>query len=301
MREDIPATLQAHLDTRETTLAWCWSIRRTDNVVLGFTNHDRDLTFDNVTYKASTGFLGTEVEARLGMSVDNMDVFGAMDSENILESDIAAGRYDNALVILYLVNWQDVSERVVMKQGNVGNIKRGKTAFEGELRGLSHETQQPQGRLYNYKCDALLGDSRCKRVLTSSTFTGTGTITSTTENARMIVSGINSYASRWFEHGKITMTSGTNNGLTREVKGHLIEQGTVLLSVWEPFPFLIAANDTFTIVAGCDKLFKTCKAKFQNEVNFRGFPHVPGNKIIQQYVNQGDGNLDGGGNFFGKD
>jgi uncharacterized phage protein (TIGR02218 family) len=35
-------------------------------------------------------------------------------------------------------------------------------------------------------------------------------------------------------------------------------------------------GDGFTVTAGCDKSVKTCKAKFDNEVNFRGFPHVPG-------------------------
>ena len=61
MRTDIPAGLQSHLETRETTLCWCWKITKTDNTVLGFTNHDRDLTFGSVTYEASTGFLGTEI------------------------------------------------------------------------------------------------------------------------------------------------------------------------------------------------------------------------------------------------
>jgi uncharacterized phage protein (TIGR02218 family) len=37
----------------------------------------------------------------------------------------------------------------------------------------------------------------------------------------------------------------------------------------------VEAGDAFTITAGCDKHFKTCKAKFDNSVNFRGFPHVP--------------------------
>ena len=41
-------------------------------------------------------------------------------------------------------------------------------------------------------------------------------------------------------------------------------------------PNNIAAGDTFNAVAGCDKTFETCVAKFNNAVNFRGEPHVPG-------------------------
>ena len=52
----LPAALQSHLDTGATTLAWCWRVTRRDGVTLGFTDHDRDLTFDGATYEAATGF-----------------------------------------------------------------------------------------------------------------------------------------------------------------------------------------------------------------------------------------------------
>lgn len=301
MRTDIPAPLQAHLDTRETTLSWCWKIERRDGITMGFTNHDRDLTFDSVTYEASTGFLGTEIESQLGMNVDNMDVYGAVDSTNISEADIEAGRYDNADVTVYLVNWSDVSQRVVMKKGNIGNVKRGQTMFEGEVRGISHELQEVQGRLYEYKCDALLGDGRCTKVISGSTYTGNGTVVSADGRALMTASGLDSYTSGWFSRGKLTFTSGNNNGLSREVKTHINSNGIVTVSLWEPFPWDIAVSDTFDVVSGCDKLFKTCKAKFNNAINFRGFPHIPGPSTVTSYTNTGDPNMDGGGNFVGKD
>lgn len=301
MRTDIPAGLQTHLETRATTLCWCWKLTRRDGVVMGFTNHDNDLVFDSVTYEASTGFLGSEIEASLGMSVDNMDVYGAVDSDNILEADIEAGRYDNADVLVYLVNWSDVSERVEMKQGNIGNIKRGTVLFEAEVRGISHELAQVQGRLYNYKCDALLGDTRCTKVVSGPTYTGTGATTATDGSSKVTASGLDSYSSGWFTNGKLTFTSGNNNGLVREVKTHISSSGIVTISLWAPFPWTISVADTFSIQAGCDKLFKTCKAKFNNAINFRGFPHVPGPNTVQTYASTGDPNMDGGGNFVGKD
>jgi len=301
MRTDIPASLQSHLDTRQTTLAWCWKIERRDGVVMGFTNHDRDLTFDSVTYEASTGFLGTEIESQLGMNVDNMDVYGAVDSDNISEADIEAGRYDNADVTVFLVNWENVSDRLLMKKGNIGNVRRGQVLFEAEVRGNSHYLQQTRGRLYNYKCDALLGDSRCSKDVSGASFTGSGTVSSTDGASSLVATGLDSFSSDWFSRGKLTFTSGLNNGLAREVKVHVNSNGIVTISLWEPFPFTVAVSDTFSIVAGCNKLFKTCKAKFNNANNFRGFPHVPGPSTITSYVNSGDPNLDGGGNFLGKD
>ena len=49
----------------------------------------------------------------------------------------------------------------------------------------------------------------------------------------------------------------------------------------------IAAGDTFAVTAGCDKQFATCRAKFANAVNFRGFPHMPGNDFVAAYPRAG--------------
>lgn len=301
MREDIPAGLQSHLESRETTLCWCWRINRTDGVVLGFTNHDRDLVFGGVTYEASTGFLGSEIESQLSMAVDNMAVYGAVDSVAITEEDIAAGRFDGADITVLLVNWSDVDERVVMMKGNIGEIKRGKTLFETEVRGLSQQLQQVKGRVYQYTCDALLGDSRCGKDVSTPTFTGTGSVTGGNGYSTIYASGLGSYASTMFSRGLITFTSGDNAGVSREVKSHFNANGVVSISLWEQAPFQIANGDDFTIRAGCDKTFKMCKARFNNADNFRGFPHVPGSSTVLAYATTGDPNFDGGGNFYGKD
>ena len=302
MRTDIPAGLQTHLETRETTIAWCWKITLTTGTVLGFTNHDRPLTFGGTTYEASTGFLGTEIESQLGMSVDNMDVFGAVDSTNITEADIAAGRYDNAPVEVYLVNWTDVSQRVIMKKGNLGEVKRGAVMFQTEVRGISHEIQNTKGRVYEYGCDALLGDGRCKKSgLSGSTYTGTGTVSSTNGYSSLTATGLGSYSNSWFSRGLLTFTSGANDTLSREVKAHFNTDGVVSISLWEPLPFEVEVADTFTVRAGCDKTFKMCKARFNKADNFQGFPHIPGSNTIIHYATIGEANFDGGGNFLGKD
>ena len=49
-------------------------------------------------------------------------------------------------------------------------------------------------------------------------------------------------------------------------------------------------GDAFFATAGCDKQFATCSAKFGNGVNFRGFPHMPGEEIVLRCPNQGDAN-----------
>lgn len=301
MRTDVPTTLQQHLDTGQTTLARCWRVERKDGIILGFTDHDRDLSFSGVTFQASTGFLGTELESSLGMSVDNMEVVGAIDSDQLKEEDIKAGKYDDAEIEVYLVNWQDVSERLLMKKGTLGEVTRGQTTFQAEFRGLSTQLSQSKGRVYQYKCDANVGDSRCKVNLSDPAFSGAGNVVGGNGFSRLIVSGLVSFESGWFTFGLITMTSGSNQGLVREIKTHQKDLSQVVINLWEPLPFEVQTNDTFSITAGCDKTFKTCKAKFNNAVNFRGFPHIPGSNTVIQYASGGEPNFDGGGQFFGKD
>jgi hypothetical protein len=85
-------------------------------------------------------------------------------------------------------------------------------------------------------------------------------------------------ATGYFDFGKITFTSGLNNGLSREIKAYLPTQITLYL----PLPYVAAIGDTYTIVAGCDKSFATCRDRFNNVVNFRGEPYVSGvDKMVQ--------------------
>ncbi|WP_371125854.1 phage BR0599 family protein [Bosea sp. (in: a-proteobacteria)] len=60
---------------------------------------------------------------------------------------------------------------------------------------------------------------------------------------------------------------------------------------------IVRFTDTFLATPGCDKRFATCQAKFGNGINFRGFPHIPGNDFIIGGVKPGDGGLDGGSLF----
>ncbi|QUN28702.1 DUF2163 domain-containing protein [Cupriavidus sp. KK10] len=81
-----------------------------------------------------------------------------------------------------------------------------------------------------------------------------------------------SYSIGYFAYGKVTFTSGDNAGYSAEVKAFAPGFVTVAL----PFPFPVEPGDTYTISAGCDRTFGTCKNRFNNVVNFRGEPYVPG-------------------------
>lgn len=286
----IPAGLQAHLDSGATTLCWCWRITRNDGVALGFTDHDRDLVFGGTNFEASSGFTSTEIAGAVGLNVDALDVESAVTSDRLSEDDLAAGLFDNAAIEIFRVNWQDPDQRVLMRYGNLGEVSRGTTHFKAEVRGLAHELQQPKGRIIQFACDADLGDGRCTVDLDQDAFKGSGAVTALTDQRTLTVSGLGSFDQDWFTRGLLAWTSGANAGLKAEVKLHSKRDGTVTLELWQAMSRAVEAGDAFTLTAGCDKSFKTCRAKFDNAVNFRGFPHVPGIDFALTYPDRGGKN-----------
>lgn len=282
----LPAGLQTFLDGGETTMVHAWKVTRTDGIVQGFTEHDNDLTFGSLTYKASSGFTATQIESSLGLSVDNLNVDGALSSDTLNADDLAAGRYDDAQVELWWVNFEDTAQRVLLNKGNVGQVKRGELAFSAELRSQSARLQQRTGRIYQRTCDAILGDARCKVAL--GAFTSTGTISVVNSSRDFDVTGLSNDTDTFYSFGLLTFTSGLNNGLQFEVKSHA--PGHIFL--WEKTPFAVAVSDTFSVVAGCNKFITTCHSKFANTVNFQGFNLIPGSDYIARYATR-DGTQNG--------
>ena len=158
---DLSPDLQNHLSQTATTLCWLWRIARSDDTVLGFTDHDRNLEIDGINYEASSGLTPSEVDRRLGFSIDNGAVQGALTSEKISPEDIASGFYENAIIESFRVNWKDTSQIVKVSRGRLGSIRQKGEAFEAEWTGESVLLDRSVGRVFSTLCDAEFGDSRC--------------------------------------------------------------------------------------------------------------------------------------------
>ena len=175
--KSLSAALQAHLDSGTTTLAWCWRIERADGVVFGFTDHDRPLAFGGVTYEPESGFAASEIRSGADLAVDAQDAEGVLTSDTITETDILDGRWDNAAVEVWRVNWSAVGQRVLMRRGAIGQVRRGRLAFVAEVRSLAHVLNQTVGRTFQHACDAELGDARCGVDLDDPAFRADGSVT----------------------------------------------------------------------------------------------------------------------------
>jgi len=283
----IPAALQAKLDSGVTTLAQAWRLTRRDGVVLGFTDHDRDLVIDGVTYRAGTGFGASEASQRFDLSVDGGEIAGALDDDALSDADLAAGRFDAAEVETWLVDWSDVALKLLVARGKLGEVRREGPAFTAELRGLAGLLSQESGRLYTAKCGADLGDARCRVDLTSPAYRGSGAVQGIEGTSMFTASGLGGFADNWFGAGRLSWNSGANAGLSIEIKLHRKLDGEVSLTLWQAMPEPLSIGDGFTVTAGCDKAFATCRERFGNADNFRGFPHIPGNDFILSYPTSG--------------
>lgn len=284
--KSLPSGLQAHLDSGTTTLAWCWKITRSDGVVYGFTDHDLVLTFVGTTFEPESGFVPSEIRAAQDFSVDAHDVEGALTSDRITETDILDGRWDNAEVEVWRVNWASTDQRVLMRRGNLGDIRRGRTSFVAEVRSLTHWLNQTVGRTYQFSCDADLGDTRCGVNLASPSWSASGTVATINGGRAFTAAALGAFATDAFALGVVRWTTGANAGRKAEIASFAGGAITLFEAPVRP----IAIGDAFTATAGCDKQFATCSAKFGNGVNFRGFPHMPGEEAVLRYPNQGDAN-----------
>ena len=84
--------------------------------------------------------------------------------------------------------------------------------------------------------------------------------------------------------GLVEWAAPRDHGSEIEIADHIVSNGTASLHLWKPLPQLPLAGDEVELTAGCDKSFATCRTRFANSANFRGFPHIPGNDAALGYA-----------------
>lgn len=277
------AALHAHLAGGVTTVCRAWSIRRKDGVTLAFTDHDTDLALDGTVFRAGTGLSARALQQTTGLSVDNTEALGALSDAGITEADLMAGRYDGAEVVAWLVNWADTDARKVQFRGTLGEIKRAGGAFQAELRGLTEGLNQPQGRVIQRQCGAVLGDASCKVDLSHPGYAAEVAVTGVEGGRLFRLPGLAGFDDRWFERGRLVVLTGAAAGLVGVVKNDRIGPLAREVELWQGLGAEVAPGDLLRIEAGCDKRAETCRLKFGNFLNFRGFPHVPGDDWLTSY------------------
>lgn len=257
-----------------TTIARAWAVARGDGLVLGFTDHDRVLRFEGIEFRPDSGLSAKAVVQGAGLAVDNSEAEGMLSDDAITEADLMAGRWDAAEVRLWEVDWRSVEARRLIFRGSLGEVTRQGRAFRAELRGLGEALNRPLGRVYHPRCSAVLGDGQCGAKLDAPGYSAEAAILEV-EGQVFTFDGLPGFDLRWFERGTLTVTSGAAAGLSGVVKRDLAVPGGREVELWTGLGIPPAVGDMVRLVAGCDKRPETCRLKFNNFLNFRGFPHLP--------------------------
>ena len=283
----------AHAASGLTTLCRAWAIVRTDGTAFGFTDHDQDLSFDGITFRADTGLSAAALAQSTGLSVDNTEALGALSDASVREDDIEAGRFDHADVRAWMVNWAEPETRWLQFRGTIGELRRADGAFHAELRGLTEALNRPLGRIYQKPCTAVLGDGTCAFDLDTAGYRHLGPADRVIDARTFEWDALTSFDTGWFQRGRLDVVSGVAEGLWGMIKRDAFDDGVRRVELWEPIRGAIEAGDTVQLTAGCDKRFDTCRLKFNNLVNFQGFPDLPGDDWVMAYPSSGGANTGG--------
>ena len=277
--------LAARLATGVTTLCTVWRVERADGEVFGFTDHDLPLDLDGVQYAPAAGFSAGAIEKSADLAVDTASAAAALSSDAITEGDLARGLWDGARVDVWRVDWSTPNLKYHVFAGRIGEARRGAQAFEAELRGLQAPLNTPRGRVFSRYCDADVGDGRCDVNLAAPSFHGAGAVSEVLSARAFTATGLAAFADGWFSEGRISWGLGG----VADVAVHR-QAGTLATIELLDVSAGLQVGAAFDISAGCDKRLETCRTKFANSLNFRGFPHMPGNDALQAGPITGDAN-----------
>lgn len=257
---------------------------------LRYCSGEADIAWDSATWSAGGAsgpyFIREGNNARChwktGVEVDTL-VFDVMPGAATIAGlafplAVHKGVFDGTELTLYrafMPIYGNVAEgTVIMFAGRVAEIDIGNSLITFTVNShLELLNQKLPRNLYQAGCINTLFDTACG--LNAETFAVTGT--NAAGSAAHSINATLAANTGYFDLGKITFTSGVNNGISRSVKTYV--KGTPgVISLMSPLPSASATGDSFKIYPGCDKQQNTCSGKFGNSSRFRGFPYIPENE-----------------------
>ncbi len=262
-----------------TTLCLAWVFERKDGLLLRITSHDRDLIIGSETYTSAPTFGAGQLEANSTLSPDSFSALAAYDIEGIRAEDIILGRWDRAKVKLSIIDWQNTNYSVEIWNGYIDSFRQRKFGFEMDLVGPEKGLSNMIGRKFTKQCSAKLGDRFCKIDFTIQGRTINSSVNEIINDRSILLSGIN-ISPMDFVNGRLLFTNGGLDGCEYGISNIEEADAGYIVFFDYPMPILPSVNDGVRLFVGCDKTFATCKSRFSNQANFRGFPHMPGEDFV---------------------
>jgi uncharacterized phage protein (TIGR02218 family) len=270
----IGAGLTAHIAQTAHTRCTMLRLDLTDGTSIGITDHDLDLSFDlgdgAITYDAETGIFPSDVTLASGLEADNYEVSGPI-GDTVTLAALLGGRFNRARARLFMVNWKSLaSGSIPLMAGNVSEARPEGGKFIFEIRSDADRFNQPIGRLITPYCP---GDhATCCVQIADELAT---TLSAVVDEFHITVAAAIDPAD--YANGKLWFTGGALAGtLPVEIVGG---SGSTL-ELFAPLPATPSNGDALTLKEGCDRTRAMCRDRFDNVINFRGFPEVPGSDQV---------------------
>jgi uncharacterized phage protein (TIGR02218 family) len=266
----MPSILEGPL----TSLSFCWRIERPDGAGIALTSSDRDIDGDGVFYRAAPGVTPAAISRSIGLDPDSGEVAGALSADSLSERDLALGKWDGASVSLTAIDWSGAAPGSIdLLGGNLGEVSIDGDGFSAELRGAAARLAKAPCPSTSPECRASLGDKACRvdlagRMLRASVVSCAGNVLDLGQSIE-----------ERFLFGRARFLSGENCGAATAI---VAINGTQI-SLRDRPRATVAPGTAIQLREGCDKRFETCVSRFQNGVNFRGEPHLPGTDLLTRY------------------
>jgi len=253
-------------------------ITRSDGTQYSYTDHDATLTVGGLDYIPAAGLQRLRLESTTDNKVSNQQfAAGWIDFD---EQELHDGLFDNAEVEVMKIGWDAVADGTITTFfGNLGIIQWTDDGFKADVHSITRKLNRNYGITTTASCRHKLFEPNSVSsvgacLVNKSTFTYTGTITAIVKDRiKFEATGTFPTTQDYVAFGELSFSSGLNNGLVYEVSKHDVGAFTELELMTQTIK-TVSIGDTFTVTAGCDKAFGTCKNKFSNSVNFGGMPHI---------------------------
>lgn len=262
-----------------------WQITRKDGEVLRFTDHSSSIVFKGQVYSPSDGMDATAVQREGGVKSQNFEATGIISSDRITEDDLHAGKYFDAVIIEYTVDWQYPFDAINTRKFIIQAMRFSNERWEAGVESLVAHLAKDVGKIVTRACPYNLGDSKCGVSIGGYTHTGTVLGIPTDANNRLTFTSSDSdillQDEGYFTDGEVEFTSGDNDGVRAEIQEHTKSGGVVTISLNLEVPFAIVAGVGIILRAGCNKLSGAkdttghCKNKFDNLPNYGGDAYSP--------------------------
>ncbi len=266
--------MRVFFDRELDTVATFWRVFRRDGVTLGFTSHDRDLTFGGIMHRAAPGMVPAAIRLTADLAHDSAEVEGALSHDTIREADLAAGLFDEAAIAIGAVDWQSLAHHTLYT-GALGLIEDDRRGFSATLRSAKHVLERDLVPRTAPTCRAVFCGPGCG--LSAARFTISLPV------AAMDID---------FNRVRFAGLDGTDyvDGLLRFRDGPQTGISMGIVSVADEWLMLDRPLVAGTVIGtmaelrqGCDHTIATCASRFGNARNFRGEPFLPGNDLLTRY------------------